>query len=187
MWLMLWPHSLASAPGMNQSRITQFYYGDTLDHRGRSLDVLQTQTLDGLERTHDHIQWLFPLPERSSASSDAPLLSRADILAFGESEELRGNLERSLLVMLRFYGLEISGEPGSLEIHRSDTFEARCHVWLTPFNHNFLRITRILRCLSLLGCEEHAGALLNCLEGIYREYHAIIGQETFQYWRAGAR
>jgi len=185
MWLMLWPHSLASAFGMNQSRITQFYHGDILDHRGRSLGVLQTQTLDGLERTHDYIQWLFPLPERSSASSDAPLLSRADIRAFGESEELRGNLERSLLVMLRFYGLEISGEPGSLEIHRSDTFEARSHVWLTPFNHNFLRITRILRCLSLLGGEEHARALLNCLEGIYREYHTIIGQETFQYWRAG--
>ncbi len=172
---------------MNRSRITQFYHGDALDHRGRSLDDLQTQTLDGLERTHDYIQWLFPLPERSSASPDAPLLSPEDIRAFGESEELRGNLERSLFVMLRFYGLEMTGDPGSLEIHRSDTFEARRHVWLNPFNHNFLRITRILRCLRLLGCEEHARALFNCFEDIYREYHTIIGREAFQYWRAGVR
>ncbi|HEY6287985.1 MAG TPA: opioid growth factor receptor-related protein, partial [Nitrospiraceae bacterium] len=70
-------------------------------------------TPDGLERTHDYIQWLFPLPERSSANPDAPLLSLADIRAFGESEELRSNLVRSLVVMLRFYGLEVSGEPAA--------------------------------------------------------------------------
>ena len=43
------------------------------------MDDLQTQTPEGLERTHDYIQWLFPLPERSSANPDAPRLSSADI------------------------------------------------------------------------------------------------------------
>ena len=172
---------------MNASRIVQFYYGDGLDHRGRTLDQLQTQTPDGLERNHDYIQWLFPLPERSSANADAPLLLPADIREFNHSEELRSNLLRSLAVMLGFYGLETTGNTGELEIRRSGNFMARSRVWLTPFNHNFLRITRILRCLSLLGCLEHARAMLGCLEGIYRDHPAIIGQKTFQFWKTAVQ
>lgn len=172
---------------MSQSRIVLFYYGDATDHRGRFLDDLQTQTLEGLERTHDYIQWLFPLPERSSVNPDAPSLTESDTQAFWQSEELQANLVRSLMVMLRFFGLELLQAPGSLEIRRGETFEERSRLWLTPFNHNFLRITRILRSLHLLGCSEHAAALFACLEAIHRDHHAIIGEKTFRYWKTAIR
>jgi hypothetical protein len=172
---------------MARSRITGFYLGETPDHRGRILDDLHTQTLEGLERNHDYIQWLFPLPERSSANPDAPLLSASDIREFAEREELRSNLLRSLIVMLQFYGMELVQTPAGPEIHRSDTFHLRSKVWLTPFNHNFLRLSRILRSLTLLSCKEYADALFRCLEEIYRENPAIIGQDTFRYWKTARR
>ena len=52
---------------MSSSRIVDFYAGVAPDHRGRSLAQLQSQSLSALETNHDYIQWLFPLPERSSA------------------------------------------------------------------------------------------------------------------------
>jgi hypothetical protein len=54
---------------------------------------------------------------------------------------------------------------------------------LTSGNHNFLRISRILRSLSLLGLRTHATALLKCLEGIYAEDPHTIGATTLGYWR----
>jgi hypothetical protein len=172
---------------VSASRIVRFYVGDGPDHRGRDLLQLQNQTDDGLERNHDYIQWLFPLPEKSGANPEAPTLTQADIRAFTDSEELRGNLLKSLTVMLRFYGLEQIDAPEGVQIRRAESFEPRSRTWLTPFNHNFLRITRILRCLSLLGCDRHAAALFDCLQGIYRDHPTIIGQETFRYWKTARR
>jgi hypothetical protein len=168
---------------MTQSRIVAFYSGEAPDDRGRSLADLQSQSLDQLEYNHDYIQWLFPLPERSSANPAAPLLSAADVRAFADSAELRDSLLRSLSVMLRFYGLELFEPSSGVEIRPGDTFAHRSQVWLTPYNHNFLRLTRMLRSLTLLGCGEHADALFQCLEGIYRGQHAVIGPETFRYWK----
>jgi hypothetical protein len=56
-------------------------------------------------------------------------------------------------------------------------------VWLHAGNHNFLRISRILRSLTLLGCSLYAVAFLECLEGIYAENRETIGNTTIGYWR----
>ena len=164
------------------SRILEFYGETASDHRGRSLQQLQAQSLSALESNHDYIQWLFPLPERSGASAHAPILTPADIAAFRASDALRARLVRSLAVMLRFYGLESADTAAGIEIRRSPSFRERSDVWLTPFNHNFLRLTRILRSLSLLGCGAQARSLFACLEEIYREHYDIVSEETFEYW-----
>ena len=47
--------------------VTAFLEGEGVDARGRSIfDVLGMDNV-ALERTHDFIQWLFPLPEPSAA------------------------------------------------------------------------------------------------------------------------
>lgn len=169
---------------MTPSRIVSFYRGEGRDGRGRSLLDLQAQSLDELEYNHDYIQWLFPLLEGSSANPSAPRLSAEDIAAFANDAALRDNLLRSLGVMLRFYGLELRDELERIEVRRAQTFPQRRVVWLNPYNHNYLRLTRILRSLRLLGCAQYADALFACLEEIYREAHAIIGTETFRYWQS---
>lgn len=159
------------------------FYGRGTDHRGRSLDEIQDQDHDALERNHDYIQWLFPLPEPSSANPQAPTLTEADIAAFRSNPALRMKLNTSFRIMMRFYGLDLMGMESGLVVKEIPTFEEREQVWLTPLNHNYLRLTRILRSMTLLGCLPHAQALLTCMERLYKTYGNVIGPETLTYWR----
>ena len=68
-----------------------------------------------IEHTHDFIQWMFPLTEKSS-SVRVPTLSTADIEAIRTSEVARANLERSARWYLGF-------------LQRNDH-------WIKPYDHN---------------------------------------------------
>jgi opioid growth factor receptor-like protein len=88
----------------------------------------------------------------------APVLNRESIEEFRARPDLQEKLLFSFTRMMNFYGLEVrSGE--RVTITRAPNFAAKATVWLSPGNHNHLRITRILRCLTVLGLEPEAGAL----------------------------
>jgi hypothetical protein len=146
------------------------------------LSHIHQYAFDDLERHHDYIQWLFPLPEPSGANPDAPLLSAGDIACFTSDQALRRMLVRSFELMLQFYGLELEGGDDPAVV-RGEGFVARSNVWLTHGNHNFLRISRMLRSLSLVGCARYSSAFLDFLEDIYAENPDTIGQTTLEYWR----
>jgi hypothetical protein len=173
--------------------VAAFYEGAATDHRGRSLREILQWSDDRLESVHDYIQWLFPLPEPSQVNPQAPLVKETTVQAFAEREELRVNLRASLDRMLRFYGLELFDGP-PVEVIRADNFIARAGNWLWAGNHNHLRITRILKCCTLLGLAAEARAFLACLEDIYaeerRKPHAQpntrITAESMRYWRNAA-
>jgi hypothetical protein len=166
-----------------ESAVVAFYRGDGRDHRGRSLSNIHEFDFYELEANHDYIQWLFPLPEPSSASASAPILSNDDIARFHSDESLRKNMLRSFRLMLEFYGLDYVNRSADVEVERGASFNERSGLWLTSGNHNFLRISRILRSLTLLGCSRYAVALLECLEKIYAETPQTIGKTTIGYWR----
>jgi hypothetical protein len=160
-----------------------FYAGAGTDAAGRRLDDIWRFSHAELEDNHDYIQWLFPLTERSAFNPRAPILDAATIERFRADESLRHNLERSVDVMLAFYGLENAGD----RIVRAPTFAERSANWLTPSNHNFLRLTRILKSLSLLGLEHRAAQLLACLEEIYAINTRVIAERTVSFWRSTAK
>ena len=54
--------------------------------------------------------------------------------------------------------------------------------WLTQNNHNFLRITRILKSLRILGKNQEAQAFLVALKAVYAEEKDKIGRTTLHYW-----
>ena len=147
---------------------------------------MQQWSDDRLEVTHDYIQWLFPLPEPSSFNLAAPVLNRESIQEFRTRPDLQDKLRVSFLRMINFYGLEVrSGERTT--VNRAQNFATKATVWLSPGNHNHLRITRILRCLSVLGLEAEAKAFFDCLveicEGEQNEPMSAISDETMLYWR----
>ena len=78
-----------------------------------------------------------------------------------------------------------------IKVTRTHYFAAKATVWLSPGNHNHLRITRILRCLSLLGLEAEARAFFECLSEIYENEQSqprpAISTETILYWRGAVR
>jgi len=152
---------------MLNSRIIAFYSGTEPDHRGRYLHEIQRWADDQLEAVHDYIQWLFPLPEPSGFNLAAPVLNRQSIQEFRTRPDLQEKLRVSFLRMMDFYGLDVrSGE--QVTVNRTSNFAAKATVWLSPGNHNHLRITRILRCLSLLGLEAEAKAFFDCLSEILK-------------------
>lgn len=169
---------------MTPSPIVAFYGGEQPDASGRHLATIQRWSDSRLEAVHDYIQWLFPLPERSAYNRDAPLLTAADIQAFRESAALQGRLLDSLRRMLAFYGLVLDEQGDAPRISPAPDFPPQPHDWLSPGNHNLLRLTRILRSLALLGLPGHARALLTCLEGVERQYPDAIGPVTMCHWWA---
>lgn len=164
--------------------IVAFYLSQRPDSRGRRIEEIWLWDYQRLEDTHDYIQWLFPLEQKSRFNPAAPVLNKAAIQSFRTNEQLRIRLRQSLEVMLRFYGLQFH-ESGStdIEISQSDEYQERKKVWLNPRNHNYLRLTRILTSLKLLGLENHAQALFKCLSQIYEEEGNCIGSETYAFWK----
>jgi hypothetical protein len=159
------------------SPIVAFYRGQGNDHRGRTLPQIWSFSLAALEGAHDYIQWLFPLAEPSAFNPFAPILTPADIATFRAEAMIQAHLARSLRVMLHFYGF-------TPEVVAAPDFAERAAVWLTPRNHNFLRLTRILKSLRLLGRAADTDALRAALERLARDHSRIIGPDTLSFWRA---
>jgi hypothetical protein len=164
---------------MSRSPILPFYRRIGTDHRGRTLDEIRRLDLDRLESTHDYIQWLFPLPEPSRALPVAPMLTASDIAAFHGDPALRDELRRSFEVMLGFYGLRERGG----DISPTAEFGERSLLWLYPMNHNHLRLTRIMRSMSLLGCRPEALALQEALLAIVAAHPDGVTPATVESWR----
>jgi hypothetical protein len=140
-----------------------FLSGTGPDGRGRFVsDVLEFADSE-LERHHDFIQWLFPLPVRSSAQPRAPVLTQAEAAAIRADPRARSNLSLGKERMLRFY---------------RDT-----GAWRSAADHNHLRITRIIKSLKLLVGEHEAREFYNDILKLKDEARAPINPVTLQYWK----
>ena len=166
------------------TRLLDFYEGRGADHRGRMLSDVHRFSVEMLEHEHDFIQWLFPLRSPSPVNPEAPTVSERDLAQFRANDVLRIRLRQSFELMLDFYGLVLKNRDGNLTVERADTFARRAESWLTPGNHNFLRITRVLKSLTILGQEDLARAFLECLTTIFDDYRDIIGDRTWGFWSA---
>jgi len=124
---------------------------------------------------HNFIQWIFPLPEASQYNPDAPLLDAETISVFRQDADLQDRMLRSLDVILAFLELKVSGDQ---IVRTGDDLH-----WMTWQNHNFKRLTRILRCLTICGLKPFAEALYRCLAGLYVDHHQIIDETTLKFWK----
>jgi hypothetical protein len=166
------------------SALLSFYRGQACDCEGRWVKDLWTWDDGALESVHDFIQWLFPLPEPSRFNPDAPLLTPEDIAGFRAEPQLRANLQRSLERFLTFLGLARRPDGSLVE---GPNFTARAaHVWQSP-NHNWLRISRVLRSLTLLGLEDEAGKFYAILCDFYQSRRFPIPDSTLRYWTAAVQ
>jgi len=161
------------------SPLLQFYQGFGQDSEERSLKEIQQWDFNQLEYVHNYIQWLFPLTDRSHYNLDAPLLKLDDMQSFQSSPKLRQEVLYNLELMLNFYGFIRYSD----KIVAANNFDQRIQQWLSFGNHNFLRITRILKSLKLLGLEHEATLFFNALDSIYPQHQSIIGN-SYNYWLA---
>lgn len=160
------------------SRLIDFYRGVATDVAGRTLEEILQYTDGEMESIHDFIQWTFPLQEASRFNPNAPLLSDSDVATFRADGALQDGLLAALDRFLTFLGLERNTD----EIVPASNYPSRSEILKTP-NHNWLRITRVLHCLRLLGQEEAGRRLFLCLEKLQSEGRAAVASDTLRYWR----
>ena len=168
--------------------IVQFYDPNVQarDRRGRTRSSIIAWSDDELEYHHDYIQLLFPLPEGSPYNPSAPVIDEVTFNAFRSRIELQTQLRTSLQRMLHFYGFDFVSETASggdlqeLQVLNGPNYPEASRNWVRKFNHNHLRITRILRSLRVLGLEKEAWEFFKALKGVYEG--GKIGQKSMMFW-----
>ncbi|KAK4546643.1 hypothetical protein LTR36_001860 [Oleoguttula mirabilis] len=103
------------------------------------------------------------------------------------NQELRHELRRAFSRMCTFYGLETHDDAttttttSALTIGKGVNFDHNAdQTWLTSRDHNHLRITRIIRCLRLLGLEPEARRFALAL--LDADPHAIVSSTSAAFW-----
>ena len=145
------------------SQIIKFLRDEVKDYKGRTLYEMQSLPDYKIERTHDIIQWMFPTDIPSQHNPNSPVLTEEDIATMKTDLTVQAAIQTSLTRMIWFY-------------EKND-------YWISQKNHNFLRITRILRCLWLAGMKHDYVCFQKALDDIFTDYSEIIGEETFLYWK----
>lgn len=147
------------------TRLLHFYLDLGPDDRGRMLqDILAWQDPKEWEKCHDFIQWVFPLPEPSQFNTKAPLLDDETREAFMCSDKCMHNAAQAYLFAQRFLW-------------------QKGVTWLTPMNHNHLRITRIIRFLNLIGYGIAARNVYFNVTKIARRDPSAVSQVTLDFWK----
>lgn len=172
------------------------------DSEGRNLDTIMRFRNDQLEHYHDYIQILFPLPEQSPYNPLAPVVTEEVFRTFRATKSnLRFNVHLAWLRMLNFYGLKaeiyhddeqpVKDLPDGLNAARfkvvtAPSFNGTQPFWVRKFNHNHLRITRIIRSLRVLGLEPEAEAFMRALHSVNHMYPGKIGEKSLLFWERAA-
>lgn len=169
--------------------LVRFYMGISSDDEGRKIDDMLTWDNQLMQVCHDYIQWLFPTDEPSRFNKDAPLLNASIADLFKSDSRLQLNVRRALKHFSSFLGLAWEGSPESqlASCTQADNFEKRIlGCWQGPNNHNWKRITRILRCLQLVGMIKERDAFYACLLDIIATHPCMVDGETVRFWQDAA-
>ncbi|KAJ7784428.1 opioid growth factor receptor conserved region-domain-containing protein [Mycena metata] len=129
-----------------------------------------------LERKHGFIQWLFPIQEHGMNFESQPLQPH-EITAIKADPRALERLLASYKLMLDFYGMRlVSEETGAVDRALPPRNYGARYENLVRSSHNYLRISRILKCLSEFGFERlNAGFLLHVLNE-QSEAHELNGR-----------
>jgi hypothetical protein len=147
---------------MTEDPIIKFLEGSEKDLQGRFIKDIWNYSDNEIESIHDFIQVLFPLDEQSKNSSSRFFIQdQALIPAIQSSEFAQANFKQSYKWFLGFLG--------------------RNSKWQKGYDHNQLRITRIIKSLNLLSSYENALAFYQSMVKLIKDDHSI-SQTTYDYW-----
>lgn len=167
-----------------------FLRGEGPGPKGRVLDEVLAFDMVQMEKDHDFIQWLFPTDEPSQFV-EVPLLTETLQLIARQDKVVVCCMRRSLDIFLAFLGLRMVSAPGEWQVKKAN-FRARKKICWTVTcaegNHNWRRISRVLKSLNLLGLEGEARALYLCLERLWATGSIPrFAEKTMPFWRDAAR
>ena len=141
-----------------------FLEGYDVDARGRKLHEIWEFSDNQIESTHDFIQWLFPLDEPSGSVHGAPVLSGLDIDEIKKSPAAQANLIKASKWFFQFLN--------------------RNQRWIAKYDHNQLRITRVIKSLRLLIGNNEADNFRQSIFDYLGEDVDLIGEKAKSFWKS---
>ncbi len=173
---------------LSYERLFQGFYADQClgDIKNRSFKDMIEMSNHQLEKSHDIIQWLFPLDEPSLHNPNAPLLNKALLEEINSkiwAYAYRSSFEQAWKRFMFF----LRSAPDDWGMFSKEAWEMQKPYegkpqWITPRNHNYLRITRVIKSATLFGRKDLATLMYQYACEKYEEYPGIIGTTTKQFW-----
>tara|TARA_B100001057_G_scaffold262663_1_gene262837 strand:- start:384 stop:848 length:465 start_codon:yes stop_codon:yes gene_type:complete len=144
--------------------IVNFLTNNEPDFKNRFLKDIWNFSDEAIEHTHDFIQLLFPLNERSSAVSNRIYLDSNEAVQSIKANKLATeNIVKSSKWFLLFL--------------------ARNSHWKRKHDHNYLRVTRIIKSLRLLVSDHEANKFYELFMQLVDENLKLkINSITLHYW-----
>ncbi|XP_078504149.1 opioid growth factor receptor-like protein 1 [Lissotriton helveticus] len=135
---------------------------------------------DKLEHNHTYIQWLFPLREQG-LNFYAKELTTYEIEEFKKTKEAIKKFMLAYKMMLEFFGIKLADKNGN--VTRAANWQDRFQH-LNESQHNYLRITRILKSLGELGYESFKVPLVKIFlqEALVENTIPNIKQSALEYF-----
>ncbi|XP_059034380.1 opioid growth factor receptor-like protein 1 isoform X1 [Mustela lutreola] len=133
-----------------------------------------------LEHNHTYIQWLFPLREQG-LNFYAKELTTYEIEEFKKTKEAIKRFLLAYKMMLEFFGIKLVDKTGN--VARAVNWQERFQH-LNESQHNYLRITRILKSLGELGYESFKSPLVKFIlhEALVENTIPNIKQSALEYF-----
>lgn len=139
---------------------------------GYTYDQLHNWCDDDWENHHDFIQWLFPLNEPSMHNSNGPVLNAEAFQKIKDDPQLLNAIKSNYDRFLSYAGIHRTNKGLEFKNYSKD-------FWEIP-NHNWLRITRVLKSLNLCG-------LTDCSQEFWKFLQKLpIHGSTIIYWELAA-
>ncbi|MDB2489444.1 opioid growth factor receptor-related protein [Gammaproteobacteria bacterium] len=132
------------------------------DFKGRMIQDIWNYSDEEIENNHDFIQIIFPLNKKSQSVFHGYYLETDDLVqSLKDDEQVKENILKSSEWFLSF-------------LKRHD-------YWKRGYNHNQLRITRVIECLRLVVGQEEANSFYYSIISISNSFN--LDKSTVKHWR----
>ena len=139
-----------------------FLLGKEEDFKGRTIQEIWDYSDIQIEGNHDFIQLIFPLNKKSQNVFHGYYLDNEDLInELKESHQIRENIIKSSSWFLSFL--------------------KRNEHWKSKYDHNQLRITRVIECLRLLVGDDEADNFYQSVVGLSLDSN--INKTTLEFWK----
>ena len=139
-----------------------FLLGKEADFKGRTIQEIWSFSDIQIEGNHDFIQLIFPLNKKSQNVFHGYYLDNEDLInELKESHQIRKNIIKSSSWFLSFL--------------------KRNEYWKSKYDHNQLRITRVIECLRLLVGDDEADNFYQSVLGLSLDSN--INKTTLEFWK----
>ena len=133
------------------------------DFKGRTLNDIWSFSDKEIEKNHDFIQIVFPLNKPSQSVFHGHYLDSEELV-----HQIKNNSEATNNIIKSSYWFI--------------SFLKRNMYWNAPYDHNQLRITRVIECLRLLVSDEEADNFYNNVLKLIEENNKV-NFRTLNFWK----